>query len=115
MDKLIIRIEQNPRDLNALVLRGFEYAGLGYAEAAAEDFNKVLLIEPDQPLALRLLRGMTGTPAPIQLYSPSENSAPGKVAPPISREDEPVAPTPVESVLEGPVIDGPVGTSGKDN
>ena len=76
MDKLISRIEHNPRDVNALVLRGFEYAGLGYAKAAADDFNEALLIEPDQPLALRLLRGMTGTSAPIQLYSPSENTAP---------------------------------------
>jgi hypothetical protein len=114
MDKLISRIAQNPHDVNALVLRGFEYAGLGYTEAAANDFNQALMIEPDHPLALRLLRGMTGTPAPIQIHSSNDKASSGQVNPSASQEDA-VAPQPVESVLEGPVIVGPMGTSGEDN
>ena len=114
MDKLISRIEQNPRDVNSLILRGFEYAGLGYNEAATNDFHDALLIEPNNTLALRLLRGLTGTPAPIQLKAPV-NPTPKKFVPTDDTKSDNATPDSVntsakeQSILEGPIINGPSG------
>ena len=47
IQRLTERIEENPRDAESLHLRGLLYGQLGEHRRAAEDYGRVIALDPD--------------------------------------------------------------------
>lgn len=81
MNVLNEHLKAEPDDLDARFVRAYQFAFLGYADAAKKDLDKLLAEAPEDQLARALLVQLGGNPPPLP-----EAAEPSTLDPPPSRE-----------------------------
>ncbi|MEX1223285.1 MAG: tetratricopeptide repeat protein, partial [Pirellulales bacterium] len=75
-------LRETPDDLDARFVRAYQYAFLGYGEAAVKDLDLLLAEAPEDLLARALLTRLGGTPPPLP------EAEEGRVIPPAGQGGE---------------------------